>query len=180
MKKCLYAIPLVLVFCLTIACQDKAAMAELEKYKAQAKVEEQNKELVRNFFAEIDKGNLDRVKELVADDFALYAPGLAEPWGVDSLLEDIMTFYTAFPDNTHRIEDIISEGNKITVRLTSSGVQKGEYAGIPATGKKVTYSAIHMMAIGDGKIKEFWALEDTLGIMTQLGMELKLKEAEKK
>ena len=180
MKKLLCIVPLVLLFCFTVACQDKAAMAELEKFKAQAKVEEQNKELVRNFFAEIDKGNLDRVKELVADDFALYAPGLTEPWGVAELIQDIKAFYTAFPDNTHRIEDIISEGNKITVRLTSSGVQKGEYAGIPATGKKVTYSAIHMMAIGDGKIKEFWALEDTLGIMTQLGMELKPIASKKK
>ena len=49
MKKLLCVVPLVILFFFTIACQDKAAMAELEKYKAQAKVEEQNIELVRSF-----------------------------------------------------------------------------------------------------------------------------------
>ena len=38
MKKYLYVVPSVLLFCFTIACQDKAAMAELEKYRAQAGV----------------------------------------------------------------------------------------------------------------------------------------------
>jgi len=39
---------------------------------------------------------------------------------------------------------------------------------------------MHMMVIADGKIKKFWALEDTLGLMTQLGMELKPIAAKKK
>jgi len=44
MKKYLCAIPLVLLLCFSIACQDKAAMVELEKFRAQAKLEEQNAE----------------------------------------------------------------------------------------------------------------------------------------
>jgi purine nucleoside permease len=47
MKKLLCIVPLVLLFCFTIACQDKADMAELERYKAQAKVEQQNEVLLR-------------------------------------------------------------------------------------------------------------------------------------
>ena len=43
MKKYLCAVPLVLLFCFTFACQDKAAMAELEKAKTQSQIEEQNK-----------------------------------------------------------------------------------------------------------------------------------------
>ena len=50
MKKYFCAVPLVILFCFTIACQDKAAMAELEKYKAQAKVEEQNIEVVKRYW----------------------------------------------------------------------------------------------------------------------------------
>jgi steroid delta-isomerase-like uncharacterized protein len=180
MKKFLCVAPLVILFCFTIACQDKAAIAELEKYKAQAKVEEQNKDVVRIFFAAIDNGKLDRVKELTAIDFALYAPGLAKPWGADELIQGIKIFYSVFPDNTHMIEDIISEGDKIAVRIITSGSQKKDYGGIPATGKKITNSAIHMMIISDGKIKTFWKLEDTLGLMTQLGMELKPIAAKKK
>jgi steroid delta-isomerase-like uncharacterized protein len=180
MKKLLWVVSLVVLLCFTFACQNKAEKAELEKIKAMAKTEAQNKDIVRDFFAAIDKGNLDRVKELIADDFALYAPGLAEPWGADNLIQDIKTFYTAFPDNTHMIDDIIAEGDKIAVRLTSSASQKEDYVGIPATGKQVSIPAMHMMVITNGKIHRFWALEDNLGFMTQLGMELKPKEAEKK
>ncbi len=179
MKKLLFIVSLVLLFCFTLACQDKAARAELEKYKARTTLEKQNKEVVRDFFAAIDNGDLDRVKELTAVDFALYAPGLAKPWGVDELIQGIKKFYSVFPDNTHMIEDIISEGDKISVRITTSGTQEKDYGGIPATGKKVTNSAIHMMAISDGKSRIFWKLEDTLGLMTQLGYELKPVEAKK-
>jgi hypothetical protein len=47
MKKLLYNVSLVLLFCFTLACQNKAARAELEKYKAQTTLEKQNKEVVR-------------------------------------------------------------------------------------------------------------------------------------
>ena len=100
--------------------------------------------------------------------------------GVNELIQGIKEFYSVFPDNTHTIEDIISEGDKIAVRITTSGSQKKGYRGIPATGKKATNSAMHMMVISDGKIRRSWKLEDTPGLMTQLGYELKPVEAKKK
>ena len=45
-KKYLMTLPLALILCLMVGCQDKEAMAELEEFKAQAAVEEQNKEIV--------------------------------------------------------------------------------------------------------------------------------------
>lgn len=59
MKKYLYVVPLALVSCFTIACQDKAAIAELEKFKAQAAVEQQNMALVTKTFDELNKKNAD-------------------------------------------------------------------------------------------------------------------------
>ena len=138
---------------------------------------EENKAIVREFFAAIDEGNLDRVKELVADDFALNAPGLPEPWGADMLFQAIKTHYASFPDWRHVIEDIIAEGDKVAVKLTQYGTHKAEYDGILATGNKVIMPAMHLIRIVDGKIKEWWAIEDNLGLMQQLGMELKPKEA---
>jgi predicted ester cyclase len=52
--------------------------------------------------------------------------------------------------------------------------------GIPATGNQVHMAALHIGKIVNGKIKEWLAVEDYLGLMQQLGMELKPKEAEKK
>ena len=65
-------IPLVLLLCLTFACQDKEAIAELEAMKAQAAVEEQNKELVKGLLEELNNGNAEIWKELCAPEFEYY------------------------------------------------------------------------------------------------------------
>ena len=134
--------------------------------------EARNKELVGEFFAAIDGGDLDRVRELVSDDLALHVIGLSEPLGEPELMVAIETFYAAFPDNTHVIEQTIAEGDVVAVRLTQYATHRGEYEGMAATGTRVTIGAMHMARFVDGVITEWWALEDNLGLMQQLGMTL--------
>jgi steroid delta-isomerase-like uncharacterized protein len=179
MKKLLIILPLALILCLMVGCQDKEVMAELEAMKAQAEVEEQNKEMAKAVFTAIDAGDFDRLNELFADDFAVDVPGLTEPLRKDMLFQLIKTHYTAFPDWIHVIEDVIADGDKVAVKLTQNGTHKAEYEGIPTTGIKATLPAMHLITIVDGKIKEWFAIEDYLGLYMQLGMELKPKEAEK-
>ncbi len=50
MKKLFMILPLALILCFMVDCQDRAAMAELVEFKAQAEVEEQNKEIVKRYF----------------------------------------------------------------------------------------------------------------------------------
>jgi len=172
-------ISLCFLLCFTFNCQNKEVMAELEKFKAQAEVEKQNKEIVKVLFTAIDAGDFDRLNELFADDFAVDAPSLPEPLRKDMLFQHIKTHYTAFPDWIHVIEDVIADGDKVAVKLPQNGTHKAEYEGIPATGVKATLPAMHLITIIDGKIKEWFAIEDYLGLYMQLGMELKPKEAEK-
>ncbi len=178
MKK-LFIIPLVFLLCFTFACQDKEAMAELEAMKAQAKVEEQNKELAKGLFAAIDAGDFDKLEGLFADDFALKVPGVDEPWGTDMLFQAIKSHYAAFPDWTHVIEDVVAEGEKVAVKLNQNGTHEAEYEGIPATGIEATLPAMHLFTIKNGKVVDWFAVEDYLGLYMQLGMELKPKEGEK-
>ena len=65
--------------------------------------ENANKALVREFFASIDKGDLDKVKDLLTTDCAIHAPALSKPWGVEDVLQDIRRFYTAFPGGKYTI-----------------------------------------------------------------------------
>ena len=46
MKKEFMILPLALILCFMVGCQDKEAIAELEEFRAQAALEEQNKALV--------------------------------------------------------------------------------------------------------------------------------------
>jgi steroid delta-isomerase-like uncharacterized protein len=130
---------------------------------------------VKEFFAAIDAGKLDRVRELVTDDLALHVLGVPQALSKDALLEAIQTFYAAFPDNTHIIEQTLEADDRIAVMLTQHATSKGTYEGAAPTGQRVTIPAIHIMRFSDGRIREWWALEDNLGLMQQLGMELRPK-----
>ena len=136
-----------------------------------------NEPVVREFFAAIDAGNLDRVQQLVTDDLTLHVLGVPETLAKEALLQAIKTFYAAFPDNTHVIEQTLEAGDRVAVILTQHATSKGPYEGASPTGQAVTIPAIHMMRLSNGRIQEWWALEDNLGLMQQLGMELKPKTA---
>ena len=41
------------------------------------------------------------------------------------------------------------------------------------TGKRFSYKGIQIFQFSDDQVTNFWAVEDELGLMTQLGLELK-------
>jgi ketosteroid isomerase-like protein len=83
---------------------------------------EENKALVRRFYAEIDKGNLDAMDELVAENYLDHNPppfpGLAS--GREGLKRAFEIFWQATL-GYHRIEDQIAEGDRVVTRMTSFG-----------------------------------------------------------
>jgi len=181
MKKLQCVVPLVLLFCFTIACQDKAAMAELEKYKAQAKVEEQNVELVKKLFGELSNTNAEIFYELYAPDSRYYFPSrIATPISRDDEVAQAKMFFTAFPDISSEVVDIFAAKDRVIARTIVRGTHQAELEGIPATGTKVEFSALLIFRIKDGKIVEEFEEVDMLGLMQQLGMELKPIAAKKK
>ncbi len=179
MKRWLVFLPLVILVAFTIGCQDQQALAELEEMKAQAAVEEQNKEIGRQFFVAIDENDFDRLSGLLDPDFALYVPELPDALGKDALIQAISTHYASFPDWRHVIDDVVAEGDQVAIRLTQYGTHIAEYEGIPATGNEIEMAAIHLATIVEGKVKDWWLVEDYLGLYQQLGMELRPAVVEK-
>ena len=51
-----------------------------------------------------------------------------------------------------------------------SGPHSGPFAGIPATGKRVSIQGMIVHRLREGKIVEDWAVRDTLGLLQQLGV----------
>ena len=75
----------------------------------------------------------------------------------------------AFPDFHHKLEDVVVEGNKVAVRFTITCTHRGEFQGIPPTGKQVSIGGMDFLTIVDGKITEEWVSVDMMGWMQQLG-----------
>lgn len=174
-----YAILIASSFFAVIGCQNQADKAELDKFRTTAQIQEQNKVIVREVFNAIDSGDLDKLGSLLSYDFALYPPGSQQPWRKEALYQARNTHFAAFPDWIHKIEIMAAEGDKVAVKLTQYGTHTAMYKGIAPTNKYVTVAATQVMRIVNGKVKEWYALEDNLGLMSQLGLELKPKETKK-
>jgi len=180
MKKLCMILPLALILCFMVGCQNQEAMAELEEMKSQAEVEEQNKEVVLKFYEELDNGNIENVMELFAPNFLWYTPSNSpNPMSREEAHEFLKVVLIAFPKWQHKIEEIIAVGDKVITRAIDYTTHEGEFQGIPATGNKVEFGVIVIFRIEDGKIVEMREEGDMLGLMQQLGMELRPKEEKK-
>jgi steroid delta-isomerase-like uncharacterized protein len=133
--------------------------------------EEENKQLVRRFYTEIDKGNIDAMDELVAEDYLDHNPppfpGLAK--GREGLKQAFKIFWDATP-GYHQIEDQIAEGDKVVTRMTSYGKHEKDLPGAPATGNDLKMTSITIHRIANGKLVEKWAEKDVMGFLIQIGV----------
>ena len=178
MKKYLSVIPLVLLLCFVVGCQDKAAMAELEEYRAQAAVEEQNKELVIRYNEAWNKGDVEALMDTLSPDIVSHTPS-GRDLSLEETLEECKQHPIMYPDQSFSLEDIIVKGEKVITRWTFRGTHEGDIEGFPATGNKIEYTAIEILRVENGKFIESWEAGDVLGLYQQLGYELKPKEAGK-
>jgi C-1 hydroxylase len=180
MKKLLSAIPLVGVLCLVTGCQDKAALTELAQMKAQASLEKENEAIARRLFAAIDAQDFVGFKALLAPGMIVHYSGPQEDLNVDAVIPLIRTFYRAFPNYSHSIEDIFAKGDRVVLRMLQQATHKADFEGLAPTGRDFKYYQITILQIKDAKVQGWWIVEDNLGMMTQLGMELKPKGTPKK
>jgi steroid delta-isomerase-like uncharacterized protein len=131
---------------------------------------EENKEIVRRFFEEgPSKGNLNVADELLSPDFILHVPLPSSP-GIEGINEVITACRAAFEHLNVTIEDMVADGNNVAARFTARGIHKGDFMGLPATGKPITMTGIEIFRIKDGKIAELWGEANLLGLMQQLGI----------
>lgn len=132
---------------------------------------ERNKTIVSQFYNDVvNKGDISVIKLIMAQDFIDHNATQTQPNGIEVFKEFLTMISTAFPDIQAKIEDMISENDKVVVRITISGTQTGLLMGkIPASGKHAVWNGIDIFKIENGKIKERWSQRDLLSLMKQVG-----------
>jgi len=180
MKNLLLVVSLVLLLCFAFGCQNKAEKADLEKFRAQAKLEEQNKAIAAREWEAWSKGDFEAFKEVVAPGYAWYEPsGSTKPRSLEEAIETGRMVHRNLPDVTFSIEEMFAAGNRVIVRYIMRGTQPVELQALPATGKKIEVSGIMIHRIENGRVVEDREEFDMFGLNRQLGMELKPKEVKK-
>jgi steroid delta-isomerase-like uncharacterized protein len=129
---------------------------------------EENKLLVQRYQELYNQNNLDGLGEVLAEDLAMPTrmPGL--PAGLEGARAAHRIMLLAFPDFQTVIEDLIAEDDKVAARIRMTGTQRGEFMGIPPTGRRVEFTGIYIVRIQDGMIVEHWGQEDVASLMEQL------------
>jgi steroid delta-isomerase-like uncharacterized protein len=131
---------------------------------------EENMRIVRRIYAEVfDRHNLDVIDEFYTPDFIYHSPGNPD-FDRERLKQGLGAYITAFPDVRLTVEDIFAAGDRVAVRFSAIGTQRGEYLGVPPTGKQITVTSILIHRLSDGKMVEDWEWEDHLGVLQQLGI----------
>ena len=120
---------------------------------------EDNKAMVRRMVEGINAGDVEgTVDELFATRAARRVKRL------------FAEFYSAFPDWREEIVELVAEGDTVAGRFRCKGTHQGEFLGEPPTGKRMEVEEVFFLRAEDGAFVDFWALEDSLGRMRQLGL----------
>jgi len=120
---------------------------------------EQIKSMVRRLVMAINAGG-----EAVAVD-ELFAPRAARR--VKRLFAE---FRTAFPDWREEVVALVAEEGTVAGRFRCSGTHLGEFLGEPPTGRRMEVEEVFFLRVEEGKFVDFWALEDSMRRMRQLGL----------
>ena len=134
---------------------------------------EDNLDLVHKMYAALNSQDLDKHDEYWAEDMIWHGPpGFGEIHSIEGFLrEELSVFYEAFPDFNGDFEIFFANENWVAATGFVTGTHKGDWLGIPATGKpmKMRYSDIWL--IRDGKLSENWVMLDHLGVLKQIGID---------
>jgi predicted ester cyclase len=130
----------------------------------------ENKVFAYRILEEIfSQGNLITMAELFSPDIVIHDPD-KELRGLEQVKQGIMRLRESFPNLHYTAEDMIAEDDKVMIRFTGRGTQRGEFRGVPPTGKYMTYVGIMILRFVEKKAVDYWAVSDALGIYRQLGV----------
>ncbi|MEU0676276.1 ester cyclase [Streptomyces sp. NPDC006172] len=130
--------------------------------------EQLNRVMAREFFEGLGRGDIDRLFERVSDDYLEHDPANARDTGLRASREEVAGWRRAFAFSM-RVDDQLSEENRVCTRWTFTGHHHGDFVGIPATGKNVTMTGMTWHRFRDGMICEGWWQYDRAGLLEQLG-----------
>lgn len=131
---------------------------------------EDNKELLARYVTEVwDEGDLDALNEFLSPEFKRHVSPTLPPLDVEAQIERLKGFRRAFPDITLTVEEVTAEDDRIAFRSTIRGTHRGELAGLPATGKKITVGLVDVIRLEGSRFAEQWGGPDMADLFRQLG-----------
>ncbi|HTO71477.1 MAG TPA: ester cyclase [Myxococcota bacterium] len=123
----------------------------------------------RRYFLEFKKrANLGVIDEVFAENSVSHMLGRGPLTGREPQKTLGKLVFQAFEDIEIEVEDQIVEGDRVVERHRSTGVHRGEFMGIAATGRRVSWTGNHIYRIAEGRIAEAWSEVSLYDLLAQL------------
>jgi steroid delta-isomerase-like uncharacterized protein len=116
----------------------------------------------------LTSGDAALAEEFLSPDIVLHFAGQQQR-GRDTYRAVVAANGDTFEDLVWTVEEMVADGDAVAVRYTMTGTHRGDFAGIPPTGKAVVAQSMAFYRLADGQIVEERAQLDMLGILQQLG-----------
>jgi len=125
-----------------------------------------NKDVIHRWIAFANGGFSGAFDEFIALDYVGHFGGADMDRRELERLE--REFAAAFPDARYSIDDVLAEGDRVVVRVTTRGTHRGTYVGTAPTHRAIEFTSMVIYRIHDGRIAESWGEMDLLRLMRQL------------
>jgi steroid delta-isomerase-like uncharacterized protein len=128
-----------------------------------------NAALARESVEAFNAGDTPALLTVAAPEIVIHYAEMPEPLhGRAAWQHGFELVKSAFPDLEIRIDDLIAADDKVAVRLTLSGTHKGEFQGISATGRAISYVSHEFYRVTNGLVVEEWICSDLASLFRQL------------
>jgi predicted ester cyclase len=124
--------------------------------------------LAAEVFDAMNAGQLEKIRDLVTDDFVDHGSPVPLPPGPDGYIA-ILTFVTTVLQIRYDVHDVIADGDMVAIRATAHGVNAVAPQGIEATGKPFAMKTAHFFRSREGRLCEHWGVRDELDVLYQVG-----------
>ncbi|MEO3743931.1 ester cyclase [Plantactinospora sp. B5E13] len=132
-----------------------------------------NKAVYKRLHDAISSRNLELISRTVDEvfhpDAVFHVPGPVGTTAPEAVKGAWTMLLRGLPDIQVTVEDMITEGDKTVFRTTVRGTHQGEYRGLAATGRTITYNEIFVFRFSEGRIAEVWGVIDIFSQRQQLG-----------
>jgi predicted ester cyclase len=124
--------------------------------------------LAAKVFDAMNTGQLEKIRDVVTDDFVDHGSPVPLPPGPDGYI-GILTFVTTVLQIRYEVHDVTSDGDMVAIRATAHGVNAVTPHGIQPTGRPFAMKTAHSFRARDGRLCEHWGVRDELDVLYQVG-----------
>lgn len=134
---------------------------------------DKNKEILVRFIESVwNNGDIDAVDAFLSDTYTIHHdPG--DPWdkqtlSIEGFKERVMSSRAPFPDQNFSIQDLVAEGDRVSMIWLWKGTHEEAALGFEASGKSIEMSGITIYFFENGRISGHWQVADRLSVYQQL------------